>query len=134
MSDEELQSLFARAPFVQQYGFRFQSVDNAGTCTLHAPLNERFLRLDGIVSGPMLMAAADAAMWTAIVSKLGKSAAKAVTAEMKTNFLSAAKREEFWCTAKVLKAGSRLIFGTAECVAKDGRLLAHHTLTYIRPV
>lgn len=132
MSHQELETLLSRTPFVQQYGFRLQSVE-PGKCTLHFPVKESFLRPDGIVSGPVLMAAADVAMWVAIVSSLGKNATAAVTTEMKTNFLSAARREDFRCTAKVIKTGSRLIFGTAECVADDGRLLAHHTLTYIRP-
>ncbi len=132
MSQQELEKLLSRSPFVQEYGFRVQSAEN-GNCTLHCPCNEKFLRPDGIVSGPVLMAAADVAMWCAIVNSLGKQAARAVTAEMKTNFLSAVKSEDFLCTAKVLKIGSRLIFGTAECVANDGRLLAHHTMTYIRP-
>ncbi len=132
MSQEELEKMLCSAPFVRQYGFRLHSAE-PGQCTLHFPCNDQFLRPDGIVSGPVLMAAADVAMWAAIVNSLGRSAARAVTTEMKTNFLSAVKREDFWCTAKVLKIGSRLIFGTAESVAQDGRLLAHHTLTYIRP-
>ncbi len=131
MTDERLERRLAAAPFVQEYGFQLEAAES-GTCTVHWTLNEKFLRLDGIVSGPVLMAAADAAMWAAIITKLGWEAASTVTVEMKTNFLSAAKREEFWCTAKVMKVGSRLIFGTAECTAGDGRLLAHHTLTYIR--
>ena len=132
MSHQELETLLLSAPFVQQYRFRLQAAE-PGKCTLHFPFNDKHLRRDGIVSGPVLMAAADVAMWAAIVFSLGKQAAATVTTEMKTNFLSAA-REEFWCTAQVLKTGSRLIFGTAECTAGDGRLLAHHTLTYIRPL
>ena len=57
----------------------------------------------------------------------------AVTAEMKTSFLSGAKREDIYCTAKILKLGRRLIFGEADCANGDGKLLTHHTLTYIRP-
>ena len=132
MSSEELEALLSAAPFVQQFGFRLKSVE-PGRCTLHCPLNERFLRPDGIVSGPVLMAAADAAMWAAIVMSLGEHARAAVTTEMKTNFLSPARSEDFACSATVLKLGSRLIFGTAECVAHDGRLLAYHSMTYIRP-
>lgn len=134
MSREKLEALLNSTPFVQQYGFRLESAE-PGKCTLHCPCNEKFLRPDDIISGPVLMAAADTAMWVAIVSSLGQNAPAAVTVEMKTSFLSSAKRgEDFWCTAKVLKTGSRLIFGTAECVAKEGRLLAHHSMTYIRPV
>ena len=77
------------------------------------------------------MAAADVAMWLAIKTKLGL-ADSSVTAEMKTNFLGAAKKEGFRCTAKVLKVGRRLIYGMVECVDSTGRLLAHSTVTYIR--
>jgi acyl-coenzyme A thioesterase PaaI-like protein len=77
------------------------------------------------------MNAADVAMWLAIKTKLGLADAS-VTAEMKTNFLGAAKRTGFRCSAKVLKVGRRLIYGVAECVDSNGRLLTHHTLTYIR--
>ncbi len=57
----------------------------------------------------------------------------AVTAEMKTSFLNGAKREGFYCTARTLKLGRRLIYGVAECVNGDGTLLTHHTFTYARP-
>jgi acyl-coenzyme A thioesterase PaaI-like protein len=77
------------------------------------------------------MAAADVAMWLAIKTKLGL-ADSSVTAEMKTNFLAGAKRTGFRCRAKILKLGRRLIYGVAECVDGSGRLLTHHTVTYIR--
>jgi acyl-coenzyme A thioesterase PaaI-like protein len=51
---------------------------------------------------------------------------------MKTNFLGAAKNADFCCTARALKVGRRLIYGTAECVDAGGRLLAYSTITYIR--
>lgn len=51
---------------------------------------------------------------------------------MKTNFLGSAGRDGFHCTAKMLKLGRRLIFGVAECVDSNGRLLTNHTVTYIR--
>src|SRR6266568_2359184 len=66
------------------------------------------------MSGQVFMAAADVAMWLAIMTKLGTSEA-AVTAEMKTNFLNGAREEDFLCQAKILKLGK-----------------THHTITYIR--
>jgi len=117
---------------VQQYGFRVESAAE-GTFTLYCPGNPDFLRPDGILSGPVFMTAADVAMWLAIMSALGPDAASTVTVEMKTNFLAAlAGAQDFRCTATVLKSGSRLIYGTADCRDFTGRLLTHHTLTYIR--
>jgi len=96
------------------------------------PFQAAFERPGGIVSGQVFMAAADVAMWLAIKTKLGMTDSS-VTAEMKTNFLGTAKREEFRCTAKVMKLGRRLIYGVAECVDSNARLLSHYTVTYIRP-
>src|SRR5258706_16188403 len=95
------------------------------------PFRRRLSAPGGIVSGQVFMAAADVAMWLAIKTRLGMADAS-VTAEMKTNFLGGAKREGFRCTAKVLKLGRRLIYGVAECVDSNDRLLTHHTVTYIR--
>lgn len=132
MSLVHLQSVLASSPFVQQYGFRLESAE-AGAATLYFPGKTDFLRPDGILSGPVFMAAADVAMWVAIMSGLGPGAASALTIEMKTNFLSALEgAEDFRCTATVLKSGSRLVYGTADCRSLDGRLLTHHTMTYIR--
>jgi uncharacterized protein (TIGR00369 family) len=132
MSLAHLQSVLESAPFVQQYGFRLVSAED-GSCSLLCPAHASFLRPDGIVSGPLFMAAADVAMWVAIISALGADASSTVTVEMKTNFVSALSgAQDFRCTANVLKSGSRLAFGTADCRALDGRLLTHHTMTYIR--
>jgi len=78
------------------------------------------------------MAAADVAMWLAIMTKLGAEDGS-VTAEMKSNFLNAAREEDILCHAKILKLGRRLVYGVAECTNREGKLLTHHTLTYIRP-
>jgi acyl-coenzyme A thioesterase PaaI-like protein len=132
MSLTDLQSVLDSAPFVQQYGFQLESADG-GTCTLYCPVKASFLRPDAIVSGPIFMAAADVAMWIAIISALGPEATSTVTVEMKTNFVSALVGvQDFRCAATVMKSGSRLVFGTADCRSLDGRILTHHTMTYIR--
>ena len=79
------------------------------------------------------MAAADVAMWIAIISALGPDASSTVTVEMKTNFVAALVGvQDFRCTATIMKSGLRLVFGTADCRGLDSRLLTHHTMTYIR--
>jgi len=130
-TEAELRQCLAEAAFCGMYGFRLYSIAD-GECTLDVPFQAAFERPGGMVSGPVFMAAADVAMWLAVMTRLGK-ADGSVTAEMKTSFLNAARREDFRCTAKILKLGKRLIYGVAECVNLQGRLLTHHTLTYIRP-
>jgi uncharacterized protein (TIGR00369 family) len=129
-SEQELKRLVAEVPFTRSLGFTLHEVAE-GECSIDVPFQEAFERPGGIVSGQVFMAAADVAMWLAIKTRLGL-ADPSVTAEMKTNFLGSARREGFRCTAKVLKLGRRLVYGVAECIDGTGRLLAHHTITYIR--
>lgn len=126
----ELAALLARSRFLRGYGMRLQAVSDAG-CTLAVPFRRAFERPGGTVNGPVFMAAADCAMWLAIKRHIGL-AQDAVTAELNTAFLNAARRQTVYCTARVLKLGKRSIFGTAECHDGKGRLFTHHTLTYAR--
>jgi uncharacterized protein (TIGR00369 family) len=130
ITKHELQQLLSEVAFTRSYGFRLHSIAD-GECILDVPFQEAFERPGGIVSGQVFMAAADVAMWLAIMTRLGKTNLS-VTAEMKTAFLNGARRENFRCTAKILKLGKRLIYGVAECINGEGKLLTHHTITYIR--
>ncbi len=127
----ELQKILSEAPFLKGYGFRLHSVGE-GVCQLRVPFRKAFERPGGIICGPVFMAAADVAMWLAIMTRFGKDD-PSVTIDMKTAFLSWASREEFRCTARLLRMGKRLIYGIAECADKRGKLLTHHTITYLRP-
>ncbi len=132
VTEAALQELLDATPFNRQYGFRVQSLAD-GVCTIAVPFQPVFERPDGLISGPVFMAAADVAMWLAIMTRTGL-VDRMVTVEMKTNFLNGARARDVICTATVLKLGRRLVYGVAECAeVATGRLLTHHTLTYIRP-
>lgn len=130
VSESELHQLLSEVSFNRQHGFQLHSFAD-GECTLLVPFQKDFERPGGIVAGQVFMAAADVAMWLAIMTKLGMRDGS-VTAEMKTNFLSGAKEEDILCHAKILKLGRRLIYGVSECTNLQGKLLTHHTITYIR--
>jgi acyl-coenzyme A thioesterase PaaI-like protein len=130
VTEDEIRQLLAEVAFAKLYGFKLLELGD-GESTLEVPFQAAFERPGGIVSGPVFMAAADVAMWVAIKTRLGLSDGS-VTVEMKTSFLSGAKREDIRCSARLLKVGRRLIYGVAECAGKNGQLLTHHTLTYIR--
>lgn len=127
----ELQEILSGTRFTRGYGFRFHAIGD-GECTLHVPFQESFERPGGVVSGQVYMAAADVAMWLAIKTKRGKDD-PSVTVAMQTTFMRSARREDLRCTARLLKMGRRLIHGVAECVTLEGKLLSHHTITYMQP-
>ena len=101
---KELEQLLADVAFTRSFGFALNSIGD-GQCSIDVAFQEAFERPGGIVSGQVFMAAADVAMWLAIKTKLGLSDSS-VTAEMKTNFLGAAKKEAFRCDAKGAEAWS----------------------------
>ena len=129
-SRKHLQALLDRTPFLKGCGYRVHSL-RPGWCTIRVPQRPGFERPDGIVSGATFITAADVAMWLAIYTRIAMKET-AVTVEMKTNFLRSLRKSPFYCRARVIKLGRRLVFGTAECYAVGHGLLSHHTLTYIR--
>jgi acyl-coenzyme A thioesterase PaaI-like protein len=126
----DLNRVLADTPFLQPYGFRVDAAA-AGECTLVVPFRPALERPGGIVSGMTLMGAADVAMWLAIMTLRGV-AEHWVTSDMKTAFLKSARNEDISCTARVLKPGTRTMYGTAECRGAAAGLIAHHVLTYSR--
>lgn len=130
VSRAELEALIHNEPFMQGYDMEIVSL-GYGKATLMFPYRERFNRPGGLISGPVLMAAADAAFWFALMTQIGFEP-MAVTAELNTAFLRPAVREAVYCDAEVLKCGSKLVYGTAACRSDNGRLFSHHTVTYIR--
>ena len=129
-SKAALRKLLRRSRFVSGYGLKLVSVSDA-ECTIAMPFRKAFERPGGTVNGPAFMAAADCAMWLAIKRHIG-IAHDAVTSELNTAFLNAARRETGYCTARVLKLGKRIIYGTAECHDRRGKLFTHHSVTYAR--
>ena len=125
-----LSKLLGRSKFVGGYGLKLMSVSDE-KCTIAMPFRRAFERPGGTVNGPAFMAAADCAMWLAIKRHIGIEH-DAVTSELNTAFLNAARRETVYCTARVLKLGKRIIYGSAERHDRRGKLFTHHTVTYAR--
>jgi uncharacterized protein (TIGR00369 family) len=125
---EELAELVATAPFLKPFGFIVQSCA-PGECTLRVPYASSLERPGGVVSGITIMGAADVAMWLAILTRRGP-AEQWVTTDLNTAFLRGARETDLYCLARVLKLGKRTAYGTAECRAANGDLLAHHVISY----
>ncbi len=117
------------SPFVRWWGFALEGLAD-GEATLLLPFRAEMLRPGGFIQGGASMALADAAFWLALMTVVGEEP-MALTLEMKTNFLRGA-RGDLRCRARVLKAGRRIVYGEASTTEREV-LVAHHTLTYMRP-
>lgn len=92
------------------------------------------LRPGGTVSGPVMMATADAASYAAILSEIG-IVPLAVTTSLNINFLRRpAADAAIVCEATLLKLGSRLAVTEMRIWSEgDDALVAHATATYSIP-
>lgn len=127
---EQLQRLLSEgSPFAKVYGFEVMRASD-GRCSVRVPYSPQFDRPDGIVSGQVVMTAADVAVWLAIKTLRGIED-NSVTTHMETHFFQAARQEAILCHAEILKSGRRRSFGTARCVTEAGDLLTYHTVTYV---
>jgi acyl-coenzyme A thioesterase PaaI-like protein len=125
---DELNALLRSQEFTRRYGFEVISA-GAGACEMLVPYVPDNDRPGGIVSGQVYMHAADVAFWLAVKTRVGM-ADEYVTSFMTSAFLGSARAQAFTCKARVIKAGTRLIYGEAACRAGE-RELTHHTLTYV---
>src|SRR2546428_7120317 len=127
-TEAELRGLLEEVAFTRAYGFRLQAIDE-GQCTLEVPFQAAFERPGGIVSGQVFMAAADVAMWLAIMTRLGASDGS-VTAGMTSAFLAAPRAEPFPRTARVRELGRPRGDGRAQSVSRSGPRAGHPSLTH----
>lgn len=119
-------------PFAHEVGMRADDIGE-GTAVLRMPASTRQLRPGGTVSGPAMMALADAAMYAALLGRIGP-VKLAVTTSFNANFLHRPEPADLIAEASVLKLGKRLAV-IEVTVRSDGfdAAVAHMTGTYSIP-
>ena len=131
---QEIRELVAKElPFAAQFGLVCEEM-GFGESIVRIPFNAVWTRPGDYVAGPVLLAAADAAMYFAIASQVGV-VRMAVTQELKMNFLRPAKGGDIVAHAKLLKLGRRTAYGLVDLVVAHtpGKLVAQATTSYAMP-
>ena len=89
-----------------------------GGCRVRRRHHERSLRPGGTVSGPIMMALADFAMYVAVLSAIGW-VPLAVTTNLTINFLKKPGARDLLAEARLIKLGKRLAVGEV-AIRSDG--------------
>jgi uncharacterized protein (TIGR00369 family) len=119
--------------FDAQRGYVIEGVWRGG-CRLRRHFHPKSLRPGGTVSGPIIMALADVAMYVAVLSAIGW-VPLAVTTNLNINFLRKPAPRDLLAEARLLKLGKRLAVGEVGIRSDGGdELVAHVTSTYSIPV
>lgn len=119
-------------PIVGMMAMQVESV-LPGRVTIRVPYRDEFIRPGGTISGPVLMAAADFAMYGVVLSLIGR-VDLAVTTSLNINFLRRPPPGDVLAKARILKLGRRLAVGEVFLHAGvEEELVAHVTATYSIP-
>jgi uncharacterized protein (TIGR00369 family) len=94
----------------------------------------RWIRPGSIVSGPVLVALADVAVYVAIFTRVG-IVPLAVTNELKINFLRPAIGHDVLARARLHKLGRRIAYASVDLTEEQDpdRLVAQATASYVLP-
>jgi len=119
-------------PLVGMLAIQVESV-LPGAVTIRVPYQDEFIRPGGTVSGAVLMAVADFAMYGVVLSLIGR-VDLAVTTNLSINFLRRPPPGDVLAKARILKLGKRLAVGEVFLHGGDEEdLVAHVTATYSIP-
>ena len=119
-------------PMVGMLAMEVESVQ-AGAVTIRVPYRGEFVRPGGTVSGAVMMAVADFAMYGVVLSLIGR-VELAVTTNLSINFLRRPPPGDVLAKARILKLGKRLAVGEVLLHGgNDEDLVAHVTSTYSIP-
>lgn len=119
-------------PWAADVGMRAVETGEA-TATLVVPFTESMLRPGGTISGPTMMALADACMYATVLAAIGP-VKLAVTTNFNINFMRKPAECDLIAKGHVLKLGKRLCVLSVD-ITSDGsdELVAHATGTYSIP-
>ncbi len=101
--------------------------------TVHLDVRPEFLRHGGTVSGPIVMAIADVAMYAAIMGAVPHGE-RAVTSDMTMHFMRRPQGEKLTGEARILRKGKRSIVCAVDVfVEGQGESVCHVVGTYALP-
>ena len=130
---DEFNAIMAKElPWALEVGMTAYCI-NDSVAVLRLPFHKRMLRPGGTVSGPTMMALADATMYAVILSAIGV-VKLAVTTSFNINFLHRPKPADLNAEGRILKLGKRLAV-VEVTMHSDGHdaPVAHATGTYSIP-
>ncbi|MBP8851809.1 MAG: PaaI family thioesterase [Moraxellaceae bacterium] len=119
-------------PASEGSGFCVEQVEPDGVlCRL--PFNAQQIRPGGTLSGPTMMTLADAAMYAAVMARVGRLE-MAVTQNLNINFLRRPALADLLARASVLKLGRRTVVLDVKIFSEGSPdAVAHATGTYSLP-
>jgi len=117
-------------PFARLLGIEVDSVE-PGHAVLSMKLRDDLMRNNGIAHGGAIATLIDSAMAIAIMAQLAENE-RTVTVDLTINYLRPVSEGTARASARVVRAGKKVITVSAELFGDDGKLAATAISTYLR--
>jgi uncharacterized protein (TIGR00369 family) len=117
-------------PYLRHLGIELVEIGE-GTATMKLPMKEELRQPYGLLHGGATASLIDTATAFAVVGAIGQ-ADKATTVDLTVHYLRPVVNETTICTAKVVRAGKRLITVSAEVHNENGKMIATALSTYAK--
>lgn len=122
--------VFERVPYVKLLGMELLDI-SFGEARLRLKMRDELRQPYGVLHGGATASLIDTAMAYAIISCLPESE-RATTVDLTVHYLRPVSDGEVVCTAKVVRAGRRILTVSAECVNEAGKITATALSTYTK--
>lgn len=135
LSAEQVQALIRQGvPMAEDIALCIDRLD-AEHALARVPFQARLVRPGGTLSGPTIMALADAAMYAVVLGRLGR-VEMAVTANLNINFLSRPQPVDLLAEARILRLTRRQAVCEVALYSQgcEQDMVAHVTGTYALPL
>ena len=117
-------------PYAHLLGIKLKQIE-LGSATLQMRVRKLLTQNHGVVHGGAMASLIDSATAFAIISLL-TTEEKATTVDLTISYLRPVTKGTLSCTAKVVRAGKRLLVVSAETFDEEQRLVAIALSTYIK--
>lgn len=134
LTAEQVQGLIRQGvPMAEDIDLRIDHLDG-DKAVARVPFHGKLVRPGGTLSGPTIMALADAAMYAVVLGRLGR-VEMAVTANLNINFLAKPKPVDLVAEARILRVSRRQAVCEVSLYSYgEEELVAHVTGTYALPL
>jgi uncharacterized protein (TIGR00369 family) len=125
-----IRQAFDDVPFAKLLGIELESIE-PGVAVVSLALNEKLKQNNGVIHGGVIASLIDTALALAILSVLPESD-RVTTVDLTISYLRPLTEGKASATARVIRAGQRIISASADVTNDHGTLAATALSTYIK--
>ena len=133
ISEENKQTVFEvvrNTPYLKLLGIELEEIDEEKV-VMSLAMQEKLRQPYGLLHGGATASLIDTATAFAVITAIGTDE-KATTVDLTVQYLRPHTDGKIFCTAKVVRAGKRLLFLSAEVVNEQGKTVATALSTYTK--